>query len=50
VLYHPTVLTAPIAARSIGAASGLVEIIPVLTPTKEFASTGLRISNCSFHN
>jgi sterol 3beta-glucosyltransferase len=50
VLYHPTVLTAPIAARSIGAISGLVEIIPVLTPTKEFASAGLWTSNLGFLN
>ena len=50
VLYHPSVLTAPIAARSIGAASGLVEIIPVLTPTKEFASAGLWTSNLGILN
>ena len=50
VLYHPTVLTAPIAARSVGAVSGLVEIIPVLTPTKEFASAGLWTSNLGFLN
>lgn len=50
VLYHPTVLTAPIAARSIGAVSGLVEIIPILSPTKEFASAGLWTSNLGFLN
>jgi sterol 3beta-glucosyltransferase len=50
VLYHPTVLTAPIAARSVGALSGLVEIIPILTPTKEFASAGLWTSNLGFLN
>lgn len=50
VLYHPTVLTAPIAARSVGAASGLVEIIPVLTPTKDFASAGLWTSNLGILN
>ena len=49
-LYHPTVLTAPIAARSVGALSGLVEIIPILTPTKEFASAGLWTSNLGFLN
>jgi sterol 3beta-glucosyltransferase len=43
-------LTAPIAARSVGAVSGLVEIIPVLTPTKEFASAGLWTSNLGFLN
>ena len=50
VLYHPTVLTAPIAARSVGAISGLVEIIPILTPTSEFASAGLWTSNLGFLN
>lgn len=50
VLYHPTVLSAPIAARSVGAISGLVEIIPILTPTKEFASAGLWTSNLGFLN
>ena len=50
VLYHPTILTAPIAARSVGALSGLVEIIPILTPTKEFASAGLWTSNLGFLN
>ena len=50
VLYHPTVLTAPIAARSIGAVSGLVEIIPILSPTKAFASAGLWTSNLGFLN
>jgi sterol 3beta-glucosyltransferase len=50
VLYHPTVLTSPIAARSVGALSGLVEIIPILTPTKEFASAGLWTSNLGFLN
>ena len=50
VLYHPTVLTAPIAARSVGALSGLVEIIPILTPTSEFASAGLWTSNLGFLN
>ena len=50
VLYHPTLLTAPIAARSVGAISGLVEIIPILSPTKEFASAGLWTSNLGFLN
>lgn len=50
VLYHPSVLTAPIAARSIGAISGLVEIIPVLSPTREFASAGLWTSNLGILN
>ena len=50
VLYHPTALTAPIAARSVGALSVLVEIIPVLSPTKEFASAGLWTSDFGFLN
>jgi len=50
VLYHPTALTAPIAAKSINALSVLVEIIPVLSPTKEFASAGLWTSDLGFLN
>ena len=50
VLYHPTALTAPIAARHIKALSILVEIIPVLSPTKEFASAGLWTSDLRILN
>ena len=50
VLYHPTALTAPISAKYIKALSVLVEIIPVLSPTKEFASAGLWTSDLKFLN
>ncbi|MEY3496827.1 MAG: hypothetical protein RJA80_1050 [Actinomycetota bacterium] len=50
VLYHPTALTAPIAAKYVNALSILVEIIPVLSPTKEFASAGLWTSDLKFLN
>ena len=50
VLYHPTALTAPIAAKYVKALSVLVEIIPVLSPTKEFASAGLWTSDLKVLN
>lgn len=50
VFYHPTALTAPIAAKYVKALSVLVEIIPVLSPTKEFASAGLWTSDFKFLN
>ncbi len=50
VFYHPTALTAPIAAKYVKALSVLVEIIPVLSPTKEFASAGLWSSDFKFLN
>jgi len=50
VFYHPTALTAPIAAKYVKALSVLVEIIPVLSPTSEFASTGLWTSDLKFLN
>jgi sterol 3beta-glucosyltransferase len=50
VFYHPTALTAPIAAKYVKALSVLVEIIPVLSPTKEFASAGLWTSDLKFLN
>jgi sterol 3beta-glucosyltransferase len=50
VFYHPTALTAPIAAKYVKALSVLVEIIPVLSPTNEFASAGLWTSDLKFLN
>ena len=50
VLYHPSALTAPIAARYLKSLSVLVEIIPILSPTKEFASAGLWTSDLKFLN
>lgn len=50
VLFHPTALAAPIAAKYVKALSVLVEIIPILSPTKEFASAGLWKSDFKFFN
>lgn len=50
VFYHPTALTAPITAKYLKALSVLVEIIPVLSPTREFASAGLWTSDLKFLN
>lgn len=51
VLYHPKVLSAPIAAKSVGAKSCLVEMIPLSTPTKEFGIIpGLGKSNYGIFN
>lgn len=51
VLYHPKVMSAPLAARSIGAKSCLVEMIPLSTPTKEFGLLpGIGRSNFGIFN
>ncbi len=51
VLYHPKVLSAPIAAKSVGAKACLVEMIPLSTPTKEFGIIpGLGRSNYGIFN
>lgn len=41
VVYHPKVITAAVAAHSVGALAVIVEMFPTLTPTKEFAAAGL---------
>jgi sterol 3beta-glucosyltransferase len=41
VLYHPKVLTAAVAAHSVGALAVIVEMFPTLTPTREFAAAGI---------
>jgi sterol 3beta-glucosyltransferase len=51
VLYHPKVMSAPLAAKSIGAKSCLVEMIPLSTPTKEFGLLpGIGRSNFGIFN
>jgi sterol 3beta-glucosyltransferase len=40
VVYHPKLVTAPVAAHHVGAIAVIVEIGPTLTPTKEFAAPG----------
>jgi sterol 3beta-glucosyltransferase len=41
VLYHPKLVTAPVAAHHVGALAVIAEMFPTLTPTKEFAAAGL---------
>lgn len=41
VVYHPKVVTAAVAAHSVGAIAVIVEMFPTLTPTSEFAAAGL---------
>jgi len=41
VIYHPKVLTAAVAAHSVGAIAIIVELFPTLTPTAEFAAGGI---------
>ncbi len=41
VVYHPKVVTAAVAAHSVGAIAAEVEIVPTVTPTREFPPAGL---------
>ncbi|MGY1609983.1 MULTISPECIES: glycosyltransferase [unclassified Geodermatophilus] len=41
VVHHPKVLSAPIAAAHLGIPHVLVEIVPTLTPTREFPAAGV---------
>jgi sterol 3beta-glucosyltransferase len=45
VLYHPKVLSAPVAAERLGVPSVLVETIPSLTPTREFPAPFITTAN-----
>jgi sterol 3beta-glucosyltransferase len=45
VIYHPKVLSAPIAAEKVGAISVVVELAPLITPTREFGAAGLGSGN-----
>jgi sterol 3beta-glucosyltransferase len=40
VVYHPKVMTAAVAAHSVGAIAAEVEIVPTVTPTAEFPPAG----------
>jgi sterol 3beta-glucosyltransferase len=44
VVYHPKVLNAPVVARSVGALAVCAEIVPTLTPTREFPVAGIPAS------
>ena len=41
LVYHPKVLSAPVAAAHLGVPHVLVEIVPVVTPTREFPAAGV---------
>jgi sterol 3beta-glucosyltransferase len=41
VVYHPKLVTAPVAAHAVGAIAVIVEMFPTLTPTAEFPALGL---------
>ncbi|WP_299039760.1 glycosyltransferase [uncultured Pseudokineococcus sp.] len=41
LVHHPKVLSAPLAAAHLGVPHVLVEIVPTLTPTREFPAAGL---------
>jgi sterol 3beta-glucosyltransferase len=45
VVYHPKVLTAPIAADALNIPSVVVESVPSLSPTREFASPVINAAN-----
>lgn len=45
VLYHPKILSAPMAAAKVGSVSVLVELAPLLSPTKEFGAAGVGSGN-----
>lgn len=44
VVYHPKVQTAPVVAHQVGAKAVIAEMVPMLTPTKEFAAAGIALS------
>ena len=41
VVYHPKVMTAALAAHAVGAIAAEVDIVPTMTPTKEFPPAGI---------
>lgn len=45
VVYHPKVLSAPLAAKKVQAISVVVELAPLITPTKEFGAAGIGSGN-----
>ncbi len=44
VVYHPKVQTAPVVAHEVGAKAVIAEMVPMLTPTREFAAAGIAIA------
>jgi sterol 3beta-glucosyltransferase len=50
ILYHPKVLSAPIAADRLGIPHIVVELVPVVTPTSAFAAPGTTTANLGVLN
>ena len=54
VVYHPKLVTAPVAAHAVGAIAVIVELFPTVTPTREFPALGFphglpgRLNRASF--
>jgi sterol 3beta-glucosyltransferase len=44
VVYHPKMMTAATAAHSVGAVAVRAELVPTLTPTKDFPAAGLPLN------
>ena len=44
VVYHPKIQSAPVIAHEVGAHAVIAEIVPMLTPTREFAAAGIPLS------
>jgi len=44
VVYHPKIQSAPVIAHKVGAHAVIAEIVPMLTPTREFAAAGIPLS------
>jgi sterol 3beta-glucosyltransferase len=45
IVYHPKILSAPLAADYLGIPHVVVEIVPVLSPTSQFAAAGTTTAN-----
>lgn len=50
VIYHPKVLSAPIAAGKVGAISIITDIVPLTSPTNEFGAAGIGTGNFGVFN
>jgi sterol 3beta-glucosyltransferase len=50
VVHHPKVLSAPLAAARLGVPHVLVEIVPTVTPTREFPAAGVTTVNLGRFN
>ncbi|MGY1690679.1 glycosyltransferase [Geodermatophilus sp. SYSU D01105] len=50
VVHHPKVLSAPVAAAHLGVPHVLVELVPTLTPTREFPAAGVTTADLGRFN